>query len=386
MIFFFQFIISKLEDDFRERKFIGRNSRYSGSWEYSPKAQLNESILYLAPSIPHQNGIANYDAPLPNDNWSVLINFTMPKQESNVKTGIWFSHSLINPGICFGGQFSFKGLAILTVWNTTHFLIELRENDGQGTFTSLSFFPSLIKSILNENIIFNITYSSLTFNIKIINGDQIYELFNDRPRINVKKFMLAVTAMNIDSEEPVIVNSISIKPDPYEKFYQIAEYEEVPKIKSPSNQTTAIQIIRFIDQIIDYTTDLAGREEVQGLIEETLLPFIDAWQRKSILIVNKTRALQEQLNEDLNQTRSGLKTLRGWVEEEFQDYRADLRTIESKLFFGILKGHNYNEELRNMKKSANRHPAIKWFVRIGVIEIIGLIILLIYSKFAYQSI
>lgn len=264
--------------------------------------------------------------------------------------------------------------------NSTHFMTEFRENDGKGQFSFLSFSPSLSKKVNDNLLIFEIQRYSRSLSILIKNGNETSTLFNDRQRIFSKKSLLAVSAQNLDSDESIVVNYIHVQSSTITEYVEPEIKNFEPDIDFSPDQTSAMDVVKFVDQVISFSSALAERNSIQNLIEETLLPFVDSWQRRSIVIVNKTRKLSDQLNVQLNETRIGLNSFKTFLDSEFKDYRADVSSFESKLFFGIMKAHTYNTQLRDIKKDATRRPAITWMIRFGILEIILIFGIFLFSK------
>lgn len=374
-----------------DRKYIENNKRYSGTWEYGESATIEDpenGKLILTSNEKKVKGLAWFSQRLPSEKWSVDVEFTMEKESSSSGLGIWFTKDYGAIGNCFGGPQSFKGVAVLCYYNGTEMMMEFRENDGHGQFTSYAFFPTLMISPKSPTVIVSLKYASKFLNITVKCDGNESVLFSDKPRVMVRRTWLAITGQNTNPGFEITLDSVNVQgPKKLPEFKKVEKQENtvLPLLHSvvEKRDINAVDIIGCLDELISYAEPLANASYTTKYVRDNMLPFTEKWQRRSLAVMTEMNSLKEKLIKDLNETELVFEILKNEVDTAFAKMREGIHDIESELYFGVLKGYDLDHKIRQAKKAIKKGGIIKILIGISIAETlvaIGFVIVHLVKK------
>jgi hypothetical protein len=366
-----------------DRKHLALNPHYTGEWEYGDSAFLDASgVMYLVDNSSKGRGYAWNLRRFPSEKWSLSVTFTLDAGSKSSQIGFWFTKNSGQHGKAFGGPVQFSGLAALCYYNGTDFEIEIRENDGHGDFETFHFFPIFRSQPKSPTITLSFDYLSPTVTIAAFIDSEKKTVFQDRPRVRIRRCWFGITGQNSRHGSPIRVDAITM--DIADDTRQSSSHLEVPQWRrlneSLANLKTAllkldrgkIGVIDILDCFIEATevgTGLANSGDVNELIMAKMLPLAESWQRRSISIIKDTKTLRGSLLVGLNATGRAIAMLKEDVDEAFKKLKNGMHDIESQLYFGVLNGNKLNHRLRSIKKDAKKSKVVRILLWSSVTEI-----------------
>jgi hypothetical protein len=288
------------------------------------------------------------------------------------QVGVWFTKDFGPVGSIFGGPIQFTGVSLLCLFSGMVFEFELRENDGKGQFVSYQFFPKLVLKSERPSFTCMFNYSSPILRVAIdVDGNRTI-LFDDRPRVRIRRSFLAVTGQNGKVGCPVLVNAIRLEGP------QIRSDAKSPR--APEAVLGALEqrlasgagcdcrsLLAHVERLTDYSRRVGESSDLDVIVRRLLVPVVGDWQRRSSAIVNDIARLRTSLDAGLNATVGQLALLKGDMQREFVAMKTEIHDIESDLYFGVLK----NYQLQRNLSEATEIPQKEKTVRNLVILLIG---------------
>ena len=393
---FWCFLVSICCDTVENRVFIQDNSNFTGSWEYSGVSMMDdENTFILLPGNSTKSGGAYSTQALKFHNFSAefLVEFTPRQQITNL--GIWITKNYHMEPRVFGGPLSFSGIGILMQYNGTTLATELRKNDERGKFVTYHFFPTSVVKLQKPQAKVRIQFSNNTITV-FINGQKEIE---DVPLQDIYKYYLSITGRNVKNASLVSVLSGYFSSDPEDDFkpttksvislhtnekeeteaarkereeFQNKQRQEKQKdlqafAKMPHNYR-ANDVLDEVYTFSLYTDVITKDKDIKKLIFNEIVPFADAWQRRSINIVKNTKNLRENLTVVLNETYTSLDQVRNEVDIQLGKLKRKLQSIESDLFFGINDGYELQNELKVHEQEGTKGLG-KILLLLGITEV-----------------
>lgn len=375
------------------RKYITHNEHFSGDWEYGKNASLieNDKALVLVPNLKNVSGYAWLTQRLPSEHWISNINLSFQKGFSSSTIGIWMTKDFGPTGEVFGGPSQFHGICILMHYNGTSIFTEIRENDGKEKFDELFFYPSSIEPFSSQNLLLTINYTSPYLSINITIDKNTKNIFNEKPRVKVRRHWFSITGQNNDKKpfygNQIKVNSILFKGEKVQQIFKQIKFRKsntsMPMISALSNNLNssslkndflvdAIEIIKCFDELIDFSSSLSTRNEVLFVVNDQVTTFSDKWQRRAISMTKKTEEIKVKIIQQLNNTENALKQVKDDLQVQLEDFRDDIHKIESDLYFKVLEGYKLSKQLKEERKIVKKGGIPKKLMYATIMEIAAL--------------
>ena len=127
---------------FLKKYFIIKNNNFTNSWEYFGSSKFINNSFYLLFDNSSENSILTYNNRINSNIWNININLEFLGNFSQI--GFWITDRYSTFGSLFGGPNNFKGISLLLLYNNTHLISELKQNDGKYFFNENQFFPTSI--------------------------------------------------------------------------------------------------------------------------------------------------------------------------------------------------------------------------------------------------
>ena len=388
MFYFFSFCRC---DTVENRVFVQDNPNFTGSWEYSGDSLIDHNNnFYLLPGNSTQASGAYYTSSLKMHDFSsdFVIKFS-PNEKQITNVGIWITKDYHMEPRVFGGPLSFSGIGLLMLYNGTILSVELRKNNERGKFLTYHFFPKSFVSLPDFTAHIRLIYKENMVTVYI--NDNIE--FEEVPLQNLYKYYLSITGKQVHEHSPVSVISALVSKDwdcefkPYQKqvtSFNIdssdsierdkkakQEYQRMEKSQSIPRKPESFKIDEVLDELYTfslYTDVITKDKDVKNLIFNEIVPFADAWQRRSINIVKKTNKLRNNLTTVLNQSYKSLALVKYEVDIQLGKLKRKLQSIESDLFFGIDDGYSLQDDIKAHQEDGTGGIG-KMLLFIGITEV-----------------
>lgn len=390
MIFLFLFSkVSSLED-VTERNILSRNKNFFGEWEYTGNSSIiDDKFLFLTEE--RTTAGIYFTHTLPKDEWSSKIKFSFPKNSTISQFGIWLTKDFAPEGYVFGGPPQFYGFAILVIKQNESIFIEIRENDSKGKYTSYSFTPQFKANLTDEeNLGFSIEYNKKNATkIFLNNGGKDFELFNDRLRVDVKKYYFAITGISQKNKEKremkgFFIDSIDFQTNSTENTLKEAilpeiefvdkhannEFINTNKKKTEIRETTCLDVISEIEKLQKYSNLLSSSSFVCREISIQMFSISDKWQRRSIKMQRRTFQLRENITKLMNKTSKSFTQISDTISDNLGDLMQNIHNETSKLYYSIFFETDIEDEAAKHDDTPEGKGLIKVLFLLSMVEVI----------------
>lgn len=364
------------------------NPNYSGTWEVSNGAIVNSSEVILVQRGSKAVGTVYFDGRLPENAWNIAVNASFPVRHTEKRFGVWFTKDFAPYGHAFGGPVVFTGAAILVQSNGTHVKVEIREDDGQGNYYPTSFFPIFVHEFKTPNFVVKAVFSENVLNVSMVLDGTEHKIFQNRVRISIKRSYFGITGFSQLDLTPIYLHSVLIGGH---KDIEVVNKSTVNLIengtkplrnrrKEKSEDKNVFDILLEVDSLRVIASELARSDKIISALGQEILPFSDSWQRRSLNIVDSSKALAEMLVQGVNVSSSYFSQFQQSVVSNVHSLRRDVGEIESALYFGILGGYSLDHRLKQVKKGVKAPSTPLYLRRLAIVEIFVLIFYLVVSE------
>ncbi|EAY04796.1 hypothetical protein TVAG_305460 [Trichomonas vaginalis G3] len=383
-------------DTVENRKFVEFNNNFTGSWEIGGVSKKIGNDFYLIDNSTLSYGGIYYTNRLSAKQFEIKIALRyIPGEKSTGMNAIWITKDYHQESQVFGGPLSFNGIALLSSYNGTHLDTEFRKNDKKGRFVSYQYFPSSFIPVVDNKVTYRIVYKDGIVNVYITSGDKETHAFSQTPISDIRKYFLSITGRSAKKITQIIVDSaeyntlfnddeILVK-TVAEMHIEDDEDSEPKPTRTPKPNPTPKPVDSYTyEDVLDeisifdiFSTALTTTADMRQLIWNEMVPFSDAWQRRSIGICRKSGNLRASLLSTLNSTYQQMQELKDQIEMDLVYLRNDMQDIESELYHGVSQGYHLNQKLREEKYSASSgvsHTLLVFGIVEAVLVIIGIFI------------
>ena len=249
-----------------------------------------------------------------------------------------------------------------------------------------------IKPFFENYMVLTINYTSPFLSINITINKESKNIFNEKPRVKVRRHWFSITGQNNDMKpyygESVKINSIIFKGSKVQQIFKQIEFRKkntvMPMLSALSNNLNknidtkndysidTIEIIKCFDELIGFSSSLSTTNEVLFVVNEQVTTFSDKWQRRAISITKKTEKIREKLTKQLNNTENALKQFNDDLQTELEDFKDEIHKIESDLYFKVLEGYKLSKQLKEEKKLVKKGGIPKKLMYATIMEIAAL--------------
>ena len=238
-----------------------------------------------------------------------------------------------------------------------------------------------------------INYTSPYLSINITIDENSTNIFNEKPRVKVRRHWFSVTGQNNDIKpfvgDPIKFNSIIFKGKKIQQILKPIKFRKnntvMPMLSALSNNLNndkynmkndfsidTVEIIKCFDELIDFSSSLSTTNEVLFVVNDQVTTFSDKWQRRAISITKKTEEIKERIIQQLNNTENALKQFNDDIQIQLEDFKDDIHKIESDLYFKVLEGYKLSKELKEEKKLVKKGGIPKKLMYATIMEISAL--------------
>jgi hypothetical protein len=366
---------------------LSSNKRYTGDWEFGGTAFISDSAeLVLTSNASKATGFARFPQRLPSESWSASVTFTFAPDSPQSEFALWFTKDFGPTGHIFGGPLQFYGIGVLFLYNGSAIHLEVRENDNRGQFTSYHFFPIFETILKNSTVTAAVSYEAPTLVINVTTDGIGHTVYETQPRVRVRRTWLAITAQNGKQGFPIVVNSIKLENFPDEAAPTPPETGLVVLERvSEKGSGTIEEILSSFDELIEYMEPLANRSEAQRILTDSMLPFVEKWQRRSYAIVRSSEAVRSRLIDGLLGIAASLSEVKADINASFRELKAEVHEVESTLYFGVLKGYHIHRHIRQERKSLAKSWTVKVLLWISGAEVVAALVLVVSQVIRERS-
>ncbi|KAH0792648.1 putative vesicular mannose-binding lectin [Histomonas meleagridis] len=319
------------------RNVIGQNRKFQNHWEYGGYSYFKDGKLVLVPGDRLSKGYIWCTSRLPVTNWSSTSTFSFQNDSNFNQFGIWITSNYGQVGDVFGGPSKFSGISVLCRFQDGILKIEVRQNDGTLSFLPIHFYPEHEFRLIKPKVSIQITATLNIVKINLKHDNKETIIFDDQPLVNPSHFWFGITSFNSQDGSPLIVNSVKLT-----GMKERLRDDEIVKQKSSnntalitlnqllhSNQTINVsQVIESVELLSNHSRSLAGSRSVILLFHEKLFGFADAWTRRSVIIKNQEKNIQQTLHYSLFEVEQFVYDFSNNVEDEMQKFQRKVSEIE----------------------------------------------------------
>lgn len=378
--------------DILNLKSVSRNQNYPGEWELGLSAILENQQIFLIKDEPKAQGYAWLNQKFHQGNWTVNTTIHLPNIKDEIHFGLWFTKNFGIQGPIFGGPQSFYGLSILGMYSNSSLSIEIREDDSQSRL-NIGFFPTFFAQTQNTSIHFDIDFHNPYLSVFVTfvspeKGKVTEQIFHDRLRIKLSKPFFSITAKSFKFPAYVLIEKVEIPegitnneitiPSQIPSTLDNISNVTIKSDKIHDQKWVPIALDCFVD-LVNGAFSMATPDDIEKTIIVEVIPFSQAWQRRSLYIKEQSHNLSLTLKDQLQNATDVFKNYKNFLHQYMMKMNGQIHDILSELYFGILDSYNITVDLKESKKEGNSKLSTVFLI-IGILELFAIAFLVIFDE------
>ena len=388
--------------------FESPDQRRIGYWEFSGAAKIFPESIMLVPPIQFHKGSAWTNVEVPGGDWSLALALRVSASDAGGGAALWFVDTYGADGPINGGPSRFKGLGVLV-------------NVGFDGGLEIRVLQSGSRDEDHANLpppVANLEFADgRLFELKVeFSGTQLVvlidnvEVHREVLLYNLAKLFIGITAATDRRVARVDLAGVKFDLDTsgYVEELQNHQYvlkdhippryqpKEATRLRKPSFNITIDELQAYeeqgryvresspnrlfdvIEELGNATQYVASYGELSAFVRETIMPFSEKWQRRTMKMVERARHARNVTGAAVNYTRDMINAFKAELGANAIRTTQKIFNLESILADVAEGGIDETGELQRMVNDVSNSKTMRTVVIVSLAELAGLIIFLIF--------
>ena len=380
-----------------------------GYWEFSGAAQVNHNSIMLVPPIQFRKGGAWTNVEVPSGDWSINLQFQITSSDAGGGFGLWIIDKYGANGPLNGGPDHFCGLAILAnVINSNSIQLRVLQSSSPVVDQTSNLPDSVATVNFTENEPFTITaqFSGASL-ILLLRGAEVHRVSVQE---NLAKLFIGVTAatdqrvarfdlisasFDLDTggfaeelrkhEKQMQTNDAHYSPNRNLLLRQpafnltVTELQNRDFTRGTRPEATISHLFDIIEELGTAVNGVASYSELSAFIRETLVPYTEKWQRRTMRMVDRVREARDVAGAASNYTRDMVNAFKAELGAEAIRTTEKIYNLESILSDIARGGVDETGELGQLVLGVNKSRVMQFVFFVSAAEFVVLVCFLLFA-------
>ena len=378
-----------------------------GYWEFSGAATIFPESIMLVPPIQFHKGSAWTNVEVPGGDWSLALALRVSASDAGGSVALWFVDTYGADGPINGGPNQFKGLGILANVGFNGGL-EIRVlQSGSRDEDHANLPPPVATLEFADGRLFElkVEFSGTQLVLLIDN----VEVHREVLLYNLAKRFIGITAATDRRVARVDLVGVKFDLDTSGYVEELQNHQQVMKdipsryqpkettrLRQPSfnitidelqafeeqgryvRESSSNRLLDVIEEVGNATQYVASYGELSAFIKETITPFSEKWQRRTMKMVERVRHARNVTGAAVNYTRDMINAFKTELGANAIRTTQKIFNLESILADVAEGGIDETGELKRMVNDVSNSKTMRTVVIVSLAELTGLIVFLIF--------